>query len=285
MIVTINNEYASASVNTTGAELVSLKISDKEYIWQGGNWKEHSPVLFPICGRLSGPILYGGEEYTMKIHGFIRFSEFETVEKSDAKVVLKYTSTDEDYKLYPFYFDFYAIFELKGSDLYVDFKVVNRDEKKMYYQFGWHPGFNLLGDGPIDNFTLDFGKDACPTQHLVNESKFVSGALASLPLLDGIWKISEKELYEIDTVILTETEGKVTLSSSDIEETITLEYSDNLKYLAIWKWPKSEDRYLCLEPWSGIPGDGVSPEVLEERINMTLETGEEEVYSYVIRCK
>jgi len=53
-MITIKNEYITASFNKVGAELKSLVYNDTEYIWEGRSevWAGSCPLLFPICGGL-----------------------------------------------------------------------------------------------------------------------------------------------------------------------------------------------------------------------------------------
>ena len=53
-MITIKNEYLSASFHEIGAELKSLVCNDTEYIWEGKAevWAGSCPLLFPICGGL-----------------------------------------------------------------------------------------------------------------------------------------------------------------------------------------------------------------------------------------
>ena len=76
-----------------GGELVSFKINGEEKIHQGADvldengkvyWKRHSPVLFPIVGKLKkNQTLIGGRTYEMRQHGFARDMEFEPITKLD----------------------------------------------------------------------------------------------------------------------------------------------------------------------------------------------------------
>ena len=73
----IKNEYIKAKIKSFGAELNSLqKIDDSlEYIWQGDKefWARHSPILFPIVGRLKNDsYFYKNQKYNMSQHGFAR---------------------------------------------------------------------------------------------------------------------------------------------------------------------------------------------------------------------
>ena len=70
MIHTITSGKLTAKINSFGAELTSVVGADGfDYIWQcpgEGFWADHSPVLFPHCGRiLNSTYTYGGVSYDM----------------------------------------------------------------------------------------------------------------------------------------------------------------------------------------------------------------------------
>lgn len=286
MIYTISDGKIRASINTLGAELCSLTYSGEEYMWRGDIWPSHAPVLFPICGRLvDGKYEHSGKEYAMRIHGFAKSSEFIPEELGDARLVLSLASNFATLEVYPFDFKVYAIYEIKDDALHFDFKVENKGDVTMPFMFGWHPAFALWGEGDIGSFSLDFGDTTCLTHHLLTETKFVSGAMEAYPIEGGIYPLNEEELYSQDTLIFSDTEGVCRLYREGDEREVELAWSDNLPYLAIWKWPKSEARYLCLEPWSGIPGDGVTPEVLKKKVVVQLDSGCSETFSYTVKCK
>lgn len=286
MIYTIKSDRLTAAINSCGAELVSLKSDKEEYIWQGGVWREHAPLLFPACGRIAGnTYTYGGKEYTMGIHGFTRRSEFSLVEASESRIVLKLTDNESTRESYPFAFALIAEYSLEGNTLHASFTVQNTDSKPLPFMFGWHPGFTLWGDAPIESFVLDFGDTNGLTQHLTNDMKFISGAVSAYPLENGKYTLNEAEMYSQDTLIFSDTPGSVKMSTPLSERSVEVSWSDNLPYLAIWKWALSDARYLCIEPWSGLPGNGVDPEVWEQRLNVTLDSGKSESFVYTVKCE
>ena len=61
-----------------GAELISVKLNNIEKLHDGKTfWNRHSPVLFPIVGKLKdGKTTIDGKIYEMGQHGFIRAQEF-----------------------------------------------------------------------------------------------------------------------------------------------------------------------------------------------------------------
>ncbi|RWX59596.1 aldose 1-epimerase family protein, partial [Mesorhizobium sp. M4B.F.Ca.ET.089.01.1.1] len=82
--LTLHGDGISATIVRQGAELVSLRDSEgTELLWQAGPaWKRHSPVLFPIVGRLKGDQLrHRGRSYPMTQHGFARDRRFAWTEQ------------------------------------------------------------------------------------------------------------------------------------------------------------------------------------------------------------
>ena len=73
MQATIQNEFLSLTVDTHGAEAVSLKnAAGEELLWQADPavWKRHAPILFPWTGKLKdGSFTHGGKTYKGGQHG------------------------------------------------------------------------------------------------------------------------------------------------------------------------------------------------------------------------
>ncbi len=284
MIYTIKNDTLECRISTLGAELISLCHNNEEYMWQGEQWKHHAPILFPIIGRLKdGKYIYDGKEYTMGIHGFARGSEFEALECSEEHLLLVLPSSEETRHNYPFDFELYAEYTLSGDTLEAKYTVKNTGEGELIYMFGWHPAFRLMGDAPIESYNIDFGTQAL-TKLPLTEDIWYSGILEFYPLKDKKYRICEEEIYSEDTLIFTDTAGVARLSSELDPHALTLTYSDNLPYLALWKMPDSSARYICIEPWTGIVGSG-DAEVLRDKTVNFLEPDSEESFIYTVKCK
>ncbi len=78
----IENNILKIRVKPMGAELCSIRsrADYTEYMWQADPavWGRHSPVLFPVIGRLSrGRFRIHGKEYKLSIHGFARNTLFD----------------------------------------------------------------------------------------------------------------------------------------------------------------------------------------------------------------
>lgn len=82
--LTLDGDGISVTIVEDGAELVSLRNARGfEFLWQAGPaWRRHSPVLFPIVGRLKGDQLrHRGQTYPMTQHGFARDKPFAWAER------------------------------------------------------------------------------------------------------------------------------------------------------------------------------------------------------------
>ncbi len=287
MIYTISNEKFSLSVSDYGAELVSLKSSDgKEYMWQGEEfWHGHAPLLFPVCGRLKdSKYSFDGKEYDMPSHGFIGKCEFELLSKSDSKISFIKKSDGETLSAYPFEFVFTAEYTLTETGAKAEFKIKNASNKEMPYMFGWHPGFNYPdAAAELEDMTLDFGSVRELDYNPLMNSVFVNPESEKLSLPDGKYKVDTDFLYATDTIILSKTNGSVTLSEDEGDYALTLSWSENLPYICIWKYPDDKARYICLEPWSDVPADGNSDENFNTRKMSHLAPGKCESFEYEIK--
>lgn len=284
MIHTIKSDKIEVKINSTGAELTSVISKDKhEYIWQGHEWKKHAPVLFPICGALlDSKFAYRGREYTLEKHGFAKLAEFELVEESDTSIVLEFKSNEKTLEIYPFDFVLTAKYTVNGSSLTASYTVENSGMQIMPYMFGWHPAFTLAGDAEIGTFYVQFEGKKQLSRHTLQNGPFINPFYTSYPLNRDKYYLNEEEIYANDTMIFKDVPTTVKLAGGFVKRSVTLTYSDNLPYLCIWKYPSSEARYICIEPWSDIPSDGTMPENFLSRTMSRLNPSESEDYVYTV---
>ena len=283
MIYTLKNEKLTVSVSSKGAELVSAISSDgKEYIWQADKsyWGRHAPILFPVCGRLlNSEYTLDGVRYEMGSHGFARDREFELVEAIDDSLTLVLRQNEQTAKVYPFDFTLSVKYSLRGSELTMAIEVKNDSAKTMPYMIGWHPGFNI--EGLIDNYSIKVKIGNSVKRNYMKPSLFIEPEAVDFPIYDGIFKLTEKEIYGEDTLIFSDIGGESELLR-DGKTILRIKQSDNLPYYAIWKAPKSGAEYICLEPWSDIPADGITPECFDTRKMSRLDAGKSETYIFTV---
>ena len=218
----------------------------------------------------------------MEKHGFARNSEFELVESSETSITLELSSNESTLSIYPFEFTLRAKFTIEENRLDAVFSVENTGKQIMPYMFGWHPAFTLGGGRMIGSFYVDFSGKKSLTRHTLQNGPFVNPFYESYPLKAGKYYLNEDEIYSNDTMIFKDVPNTVKLAGGYQQRTVTLSYSENLPYLCIWKYPLSEARYVCLEPWSDIPSDGETPENFLSRAMSRISPLETEDYVYTV---
>ena len=286
MNYTISNEFYTATVSDSGAELISLKhASGTELMWQapsGDFWSKHSPLLFPIAGRIkNGEYTYGGKTYKMAAHGFISKVTFALVCKCDDSITLVARSNDVTLAQYPFDFEFTVNYALNGDTLNATVTVKNESDKVMPFTFGWHPGFMLPRDNEtdIEDYSIDFGKNTEKVEWipLVN-GPFARSYSEEFETKGGKYTLNEEQIYKNDTMIFTEVPNAIRISAGK-NYSLDMAWSDNTPYLCVWKEPKHEAAFICLEPWSGLPQDGTQDECFDTRPMRRLAPNESESFS------
>lgn len=287
MIHTIKSNELTVKINDFGAELISAVGADGyEYIWDGKeHWDGHAPILFPACGRiLNNTYTLGGVEYHMGAHGFAMKNAFEVAVKTDSRLTLALKSSDETKKMYPFDFIFTADFEIQGNRLIVNFTVQNNDKKVMPYMVGWHPAFTLdhANGARVEDYSLKFNTDKDLVCYQVLPTCFVSHEGIDYHVKNGTYVLNEKEIYDNDSMLFSGTGEHAVLSAEGEAHSLDFSWSENLPYFCIWKAPDSKAMFVCLEPWTNLPGEG-EEENFDTKDLSRLPAGKSATYTYVAK--
>lgn len=159
----LDNGVLRIAVAAHGAELCSLRRGEREYLWHGDPaiWGRHSPVLFPIVGKVwEGCYRVMGEEYHLPQHGFARDMDFRLASRSDSRIAYVLESTEETLAKYPFPFRLTCGYELRENSVVVSWQVENTGARLMPFQIGAHPAlmlppFDAESDGARGYFDFD----------------------------------------------------------------------------------------------------------------------------------
>ncbi len=258
MLYTIKNEYLALTVDPLGAQMMSLKSRDGlEYLWQGdpAYWADRAPVLFPLIGRLEkAQYRVQGVPYTMGIHGFAAHSEFSPGSQTGDSITLRLSESPETLAQYPFAFTLEITYRLVGNGLRVENRVTNTGSVTMPFALGGHPGFRVpLEPGEaFEDYYLEFSA-ACQPDRMgfTEDTILLNGQNVTYPLKNERYLPLRHDLFDEDAVILQHMAREVTLKSS--RHSITVAYPD-MPYLGIWHMPKTDAPYVCIEPWTSLPG-------------------------------
>ena len=253
----LKNDQLTVTLRDLGAEMISVKRGDCEYVWQGdpAYWSGHAPLMFPICGRLfEQTYSYEGKTYTQGTHGFARSSIFRTTAVTDSEVVFTLASNDTTRANYPFDFELTVTYRLEGARLTTLAEIRNTGNKILPATFGGHPAFNvpLDGKGEFADYRLEFGEACSPDEILMTPNCFLTGKRRAYPLTDGKSLPLSHDLFTIDAIFLSRVADTVTLKSEKTERSVTLRYAD-MPYVGVWHKPCTDAPYVCIEPWCGLP--------------------------------
>lgn len=240
---TVENAFLRLTVSEHGAELQDLRrvaAPDIPLLWDGKkeHWPRRAPICFPWCGRVEENWYeFEGRRYEgLPQHGFVRDMEHVLVEKTGESLTFRLNWEGDD-KLWPWAFSLETRHALEGSVLVSTCAAVNRSDKPMPVQLGFHVGLSCpftpgkaLEDHIIrwEKPEAPGGKDFFPLDH----HSFDNDSIC-FPDLKSRWL----QVEERDTgrYLRVETEG--------------------WPFVLIWSALGVPD-FVCIEPWTGFLGPG-----------------------------
>ena len=271
------------------AELQSVfdKKRNRECLWQGDakDWKERSPLLFPFIGRLfQKAYYYNGEKYPMDVHGFLRSMQARVVDQEEGSCTLEFRDSAESRKIYPFSFRLQQSYRLKDNRLDVCSRVENLGIEVMYFALGAHPGFYLpfSKKQALSDYAIYFPKQ----EAMMEKIRFSKDLLTleereNFALMNGRLPL-ETVLFRNDAVVLANSGGELVLGSEDEDVSLRFLYED-YPYIGLWQPYGEKTPFLCIEPWTGLPGrEGVMEELCSMEDRIILGPDEAKSFSYSI---
>ena len=261
-MITISNEFLTATFSEIGAELKSLKCGDKEHIWYGDPkfWTGSSPVLFPICSGLKDDeFIYDGKTYTLQKHGFARRATFdvETVGENTATFLLSSYNCPKDN--YPFEYEFRITYTLIGKKVNIEYNIKNLTDGDMYFSVGAHEAY-YCPEG-IENYEIIFDK-----KENLDAYQLVGPLLSDDTVNYGKDTDTlqlENSLFDNDCLIFKNLNSRsVNLVNKTNGQKINVQF-DGFPYMLVWTVPGAP--YVCIEPWCGITDNVATTKQLTEK--------------------
>jgi galactose mutarotase-like enzyme len=242
----------AATIKAFGAELCSLRNAEgKELLWQAGEvWPRHSPLLFPIIGRLKNDELHHrGKTYPMTQHGVARDHRFEWLDRKTDSCKLALIDNAETRARYPFAFRLEVTCTAKDADLDIAIAVINTGNEVLPASVGGHPAFcwPLQPGLAKEDYTLTFSDDeTAPIRRL--EGGLVLPTPQPTPIRGKRLALSER-LFDADAIILDRLASTSVRFAPDRGPSIEMSW-DGFPQLGIWSKPGGAP-FLCIEPWHG----------------------------------
>lgn len=286
---TIRKGSYEATIDSNGAQLVSLKFEGYEYLWQGDSrwWTGHAPILFPIVGMLrndaatstAGPV-------SLKRHGIARNYEHAVLSQGEGWIAFELSSNDEMLARYPYPFRLRMVYELSDEGLKQSYEVLNTGDAAMPFVVGGHPAFNVpipRTKGAWEDYKVVFEDRwtyATPWMDKVN-GLIDYGSFTPVVEESDVWRL-DRAPFEHEAIVLEDVPGStVTLTDDEGAHGVTVGFA-GFKYLGIWS--PSDAPLLAIEPWAGIATCLDEDDVFENKRNMQFANpGEKRTFSFTIK--
>ncbi len=184
----------------------------------------------------------------MSQHGFARDMNFEIIYNDNTSITYSLISNDETKKLYPYSFELLIKYTLVDNSININWTILNKDTKDMYFSIGAHPAFNLYDD--LCDYYLEFKPRDIVKKIILDGPYFNSvkevNNLSNLRL--------EHKIFEKDALIYTNI-ASINLKSNKSKDYININFKD---FPLVWIWtPYYKDTnstapFVCIQPWFGL---------------------------------
>lgn len=254
----LKNAYLALSVHPTGAELQQIAAvnNNLEFLWHGDPaiWGGHAPNLFPIVGQLKeNKFIYDNSAYHLPRHGFARHSnDFVLADKGEDYLVFSLQESQETLRVYPFKFNFLITYQLDDNKIKIIYRVINQDDKTLYFSVGGHPAFKcpLYPDESYAKYQLRFEHPETSRTHLLNQKTGLftleTQTVFSTPRTIAL----NYQLFDNDALVFKDLKSRrVTLESEKYGDILDFTFKD-FPFLGIWAKPNAN--FVCIEPWQGL---------------------------------
>ena len=257
-MITIENDFISASFKEIGAELYSLinKETSTEHMWKADPafWGRSAPILFPCVGESNhGKIRVDGTEYPISRHGFVRTMKFDVSEKRSDFITFSLRYNEETLAKYPFKFELKVAYRLEGKTLFQEMSVSNLDVREMAFQIGGHPAFAVpFAGGEYSDYQIEFSEPVTADRHLLTDAGTYSG-LTRPVLINSQLLTLNYQLFHEDAIVFKDFPLRsASLVHSDSGRGLRVDF-EGFHHLGIWA--AKDANFVCIEPWIGCADD------------------------------
>ena len=249
----------AACIDALGAELRSLRVDGREWLWQGDPawWAGQAPLLFPVIGRSpGGRVRWKGQDLAMPPHGVARQSTFALREAGPRHVLLELRDDAATRAHYPFAFRLEVEWRIDEAALSMRVAAHNPSASEdMPASIGFHPAFAwpLVPGAAREAHVVRFEKPETAPIRSIDASGL--GHASGLPTpVDGATLRLDDRLFAADALIMDRLASRRVWFGIPGRRGLRVDFPD-CPHLGIWTKPGAP--YLCIEPWQGFaPGIG-----------------------------
>jgi galactose mutarotase-like enzyme len=171
-------------------------------------------------------------------------------ESTDSSVTFALQSNEQTSESYPYAFEFQTKYDLQENQLNVTYRVVNQDNKTVFFSVGAHPAFAVpfVEGETYEDYYLEFEKPEPLETSMLSAEGYFTGETKLIPT-EGNRLLLTKHLFDDDALVFKQISSRsVTIRSTKNDRAVTVAY-DEFPYLGIWAKPGAS--FVCIEPWLG----------------------------------
>ena len=289
-LITIRNGEMEATVDTAGAQLMSLKKSGGEYLWQRDPqwWPRCAPVLFPIVGNIRDDRADSAQgEVRFGRHGLARTCEFAVSETLEDRMTLSLSSNDETRAQFPYDFRLDMTYALADDALEQRFAVTNTGDVTLPFVVGGHPAFNVPAphtEGEdFSDYRLVFAEPWTYASPTINTSTGLIDFQTRFSLVEDSDTLPiTHRLFDVDTLIFEDVPQRTVSLVGPSGHGMRVDF-DGFDYLGVWS-AANDAPFVALEPWRGTATGTDEDDVFEHKRGMDLlEPGDTAEYAFFMR--
>ena len=275
-LITIANDNLEATVDTDGAQLMSLKLDGKEYLWQRDPqwWPRCAPVLFPIVGNIRDDRADSAQgEIRFGRHGLARNYTFEVTEELESSLTLTLTSNDDTRAQFPYDFKLDMTYALADGALEQRFTVTNTGDVTLPFVVGGHPAFNVPAPGTegedFGDYVLKFAEPWTYTSPTISTKTGLIDYQTRFTLLEDSDTLElSHRLFDVDTLIFEDVPGRTVSMVGPSGHGMRVDF-EGFDYLGVWS-AANDAPFVALEPWRGTATGTDEDDVFEHKRGMDL---------------
>lgn len=281
---TSDGRLLEATIDSAGAQLMSIKLDGKEYLWQGDEkfWPRRAPVLFPIVGCLRGDHAKSAQgDVNLKRHGIARLYEHAVAEKTEDSVTFELSSSTETKAAYPFDFKLNMTYSLDGGKLNQTFKVTNTGSVDLPFTLGGHPAFNV--EGGFEEWKLVFPEAWTASVPAIDEAGIHDfGKMAPVFEDSDELQLSHDLIDRLLTIVFLDVPGRSVKLLGPEGHGVEVDFR-GFDFLGVWT-ASHDAPFVAIEPWIGCADAVDESGVFEEkRGTVVLAPGEARAWTFSIR--
>lgn len=286
---TLQNDKLRIAISQKGAEWTSMYAiqEEKEYLWTADPtyWGRHSCILFPYIGKMwNNEMKIGDKRIEAHQHGFLRDLDFDLIEKTEAKAILKCQWSAGTFQKYPFMWAAHITYELIDNQVSITYDIENVDDYAIPFSLGCHPGFNvpLDSESKRSDYSLVFEKEEDAPSLTLSTEGYLDGQERNIFKNSNTIQLVD-DLFDNDALIFKGLKSNhLSLVNKSGEKVWTFSY-EGFSYMGIWS-KNSKSPYVCIEPWVGVADkENADWDFAEKEGVITIQPGEK--YSCVHRVE